>query len=133
VLQDFIASMRPFAADSAAFDAFTKQWFFEVVVPEYSLHDAKKAASGEFWDAIVRVENQGTGEMPVEVAATRGERFNKDGSVSPEYKESRATIVLSKGGSKDVVIRCPFEPAQIVVDPDAKILQLRRESAAAKL
>ena len=30
--------MRPFAADPAAFDAFTHQWFFEVVVPEYRLH-----------------------------------------------------------------------------------------------
>ena len=35
VLQDFLASMRPFAADKTAFDAFTHQWFFEVVVPEY--------------------------------------------------------------------------------------------------
>jgi ABC-type transport system involved in multi-copper enzyme maturation permease subunit len=133
VLQDFIASMRPFAADRAAFDAFTQQWFFEVVVPEYKLHDPKKTERGEFWDASARVENVGTGEMPVEVAATCGERFNKDGSASSEYKDTRATVVLGKADSKDVTIRCPFEPAQIVVDPDAKVLQLRRKSAVAKL
>ena len=46
VLQDFLASMRPFAADPAAFDAFTHQWFFEVVVPEYRLHEPKKTAHG---------------------------------------------------------------------------------------
>ena len=132
VLQDFIASMRPFAADKTAFDAFTHQWFFEVVVPEFKLHDAKKTARGELWDASIRAENVGSGEMPVEVAASRGERFNKDGSSSPEYKDARVTVVLSKGGSKDVTIRCPFEPAQIVVDPDAKVLQLRRKSAVAK-
>ena len=88
VLQDFLASMRPFATDPAAFDAFTHQWFYEVVVPEYVLHDAKKTARGESWDVSVRVENAGTGEMPVEIAATRGERFNKDGSASPDYKEA---------------------------------------------
>ena len=37
MLQDFLAAMRPFAADPAAFDAFAHQWFFEVVVPEYRL------------------------------------------------------------------------------------------------
>ena len=42
VLQDFLAAMRPFAADAAAFDAFTHQWFFEVVVPEYRLHEPKR-------------------------------------------------------------------------------------------
>ena len=42
VLQDFLASMRPFAADAAAFDAFTHQWFFEVVVPEYRLQCPEK-------------------------------------------------------------------------------------------
>ena len=42
VLQDFLASMRPFAADPAAFDAFTHQWFFEVVVPEYRLQRAEE-------------------------------------------------------------------------------------------
>ncbi len=37
VLQDLLASLRPHAADPAAFDAFTRQWFFEVVLPEYEL------------------------------------------------------------------------------------------------
>ena len=34
--------------------------------------------------------------------------------------------------SKDVVLTCPFEPAQVVVDPDAKVLQLLRKSALAR-
>ena len=71
--------------------------------------------------------------MPVEVAATRGERFAKDGSLSPAYREARAVVVAGKGESKDVVITCPFEPEQVVVDPDAKVLQLRRKNAVAKL
>ena len=132
VLQDFLASMRPFAADAAAFDAFTHQWFFEVVVPEYRLHDPKKTSRGQDWEVTVRLENAGTGVMPVEVAATRGERFAKDGSPSPDYREARTTVMLGKGESRDVVITCPFEPERIVVDPDAKVLQLRRKSALIK-
>jgi ABC-2 type transport system permease protein len=132
VLQDFLASMRPFAADPDAFDAFTHRWFFEVVIPEYRLFDAKKTAHGTGWDVSVRLENIGTGVMPVDVAATRGERFAKDGSPAADYLESRATVTPGKGESKNVVITCPFEPAQIIVDPDAKVLQLRRKSAIAK-
>jgi hypothetical protein len=48
-------------------------------------------------------------------------------------KDARVTVVFSKGESKHVVFRCEFEPTQIVVDPDAKLLQLRRISAEAKI
>ena len=133
VLQDFLASLRLFAADSAAFDKFTHQWFYEVVVPEYVLHDAKKASKGETWELTVRVENAGSGVMPVEIAAVRGERFAKDGSPSPEYREARAVVVPGKGESKNAAIVCPFEPEQVVVDPDAKVLQVRRKNAVVKL
>ena len=133
VLQDFLAAMRPFADDPAAFDRFTHQWFFEVVVPEYRLREPKKTARGQGWDAIVHVENIGAGTMPVEIAASRGERFAKDGSASSDYKEARKTVILSKGSSRDVVIECPFEPERIVVDPDAKVLQLRRKDAVTRL
>jgi len=132
VLQDFLASMRPFAADAAAFDAFTHQWFFEVVVPEYRLLEPKKTARGQTWDATVKLENIGTGLMPVDVAATRGERFAKDGSPDPGYRQARATVMLGKGQSRSVVIPCPFEPEQVIADPDAKVLQLRRKNAVVK-
>ena len=79
-----------------------------------------------------RCRNLGSGVMPVDVAATRGERFTKDGSASSDYREVRTTATLGAGGSCDVVIACPFEPERVVVDPDAKVLQLRRKSATAK-
>ncbi len=127
VLQDFIASMRPFAADAAAFDAFVQQWFFQVVVPEYQLHDQKKTLRGQQWEVKVKLENSGTGTMPVEVAATRGERFDKDGTPKPDYHEIRVTITLKAGESQDVTLTCPFEPDALVVDPDAKVLQLQTQ------
>jgi hypothetical protein len=129
VLEDFLAVMRRFAADPSGFDAFTRQWFFQVVVPEYRLSSPSKRARGESWDATVRVENAGSGRMPVEVAAVRGDRFATNGSPSPEYREARTTLVLDKGEARDAVIACPFEPDRIVVDPDARVLQLRRKSA----
>jgi aminopeptidase N len=129
VLQDFLASMRPFAVDAAAFDSFTRQWFREVVVPEYRLESPTKAAQGERWEIGVKVTNVGTGSMPVEVAATRGRRFRDDGSPSAEFREARVTVTLGSGESRRTTITAPFEPERIVVDPDAKVLQLRRKSA----
>jgi ABC-2 type transport system permease protein len=133
VLQDFLAVMRRFAADREAFDAFARQWFHQVVVPEYRITSPTKALKGSSWELTARVENAGTGRMPVEVAAARGERFAKDGSPDPQYREVRTTITLDRGEARDVLIACPFEPDRVIVDPDAKVLQLRRNSAPAKL
>ena len=133
VIQDFVSTLRPFARDRIAFDAFVNQWFFEVVVPEYQLSEARKSQNGPSWEVNAHIENVGTGTMPVEVAATRGERFAKDGSVSPEYREARTTVTLSNGETRDLSITCPFEPDRIVVNPDAKVLQLQRKNAVTKL
>lgn len=139
VLQDFVATMRPFAPDAKAYDAFVKQWFFEVVVPEYHLSEAKRtqlpgdSPGNGAWEVTVRVENAGTGRMPVEVAAVRGEkRFEDDGKVAADYQEARTTVTLGAGESQEVRIRCNFEPKQVLVDPDATVLQLRRKYAVAK-
>ena len=81
----------------------------------------------------MKVENAGTGRMPVEVAATRGERFDGKGGISPDYRDARTTVVLGAGESQVVRIRCPFVPERVVVDPDGYVLQLQRKAAAAKL
>jgi hypothetical protein len=129
VLQDFLASMRPFAPDPAAFDAFAKQWFYEVVVPEYQLSEARKEKAGKAWKVTVQLKNAGTGRMPVAVAAVRGERFGEDNKPKPDYRDARATFTLGAGESKTVTILCPFEPEKLVVDPDVQVLQLRRNAA----
>ena len=134
VIEDFVAVMRPSAPDPKAFDDLVHQWFFATVVPEYRFEDASKQPLDQGgWEVTVRVENAGTGRMPVEVAATRGERFDDKGKASPEYREARTTIVLGAGEAKEVRIRCPFEPQRVVADPDANVLQLQRRAAVAKL
>jgi len=140
VLQDLVATLRPFAADPAAFDRFVQQWFFHVVVPEYRLDNASRSRlpTGE-WRATLRVKNAGSGRMPVEVAAVRGERFpdkakpGEKTKPSQIYREMRQTIVLGAGEATTVTLRCPFEPERLLVDPDARVLQLNRKLAIVRL
>jgi ABC-2 type transport system permease protein len=130
VLQDFTAAMRPFAPDPAAYDAFVQQWFHQVVVPEYRLSDLRLTGGSQEgpWKVTARVKNAGTGRMPVEVAAVRGERF-KD----KDYRDVRRSLILGAGEERTVEIPCAFRPERVVVDPDVKVLQLRRKAAVAKL
>jgi len=138
VLQDFTAAMRPYASDPAGYDDFVRQWFHQVVVPEYQLAGARaNQEPGGSWRVTVRVKNAGTGRMPVTLAATRGDRFidkGKDkGKPEPAYRDARATVVLGAGEEKTVEIACAFQPERVVVDPDVQVLQLRRKAAVAKL
>ncbi len=133
VLQDFTAAMRPFAADPVAYDAFVKQWFHQVVVPEYSLSGARLSGGGQAWKVAVKVKNAGTGRMPVEIAAVSGDRFTGEGKPLPGYRDARRTVVLGAGEEKAVEIPCTFRPKSVVVDPDVNVLQLRRKTAVAKL
>lgn len=142
VLQDFTAALRPFAPDAAAYDAFVRQWFHEVHVPEYRLSGASVRQEGARWVATVTVENTGSGRMPVEVAAVKGERFPErteeeaakgPATQSPDYREARAKVVLGAGEKAEVTVRADFPPERWVVDPDVRVLQLRREVATLKL
>jgi ABC-2 type transport system permease protein len=133
VLQDFTAFLRTYAPDPVAYDAFVQQWFHEVVIPEYTLADAKKAGGAGAFTVTVKVQNKGKSTMPVTIAAAKGERFDDKGVAKADYKDARAEITLSAGEAKDVTVHCDFEPDRVLVDPDAVVLQLRRKTAVAKL
>lgn len=129
VLQDFTAAMRPFAADPAAYDAFVKQWFHEVALPEYRLSNLRAVRTGPEWKVTFEVKNAGTGRMPIELAAVRGERFDDQGKPRPGYRDARARVVLGAGETRKAEIVCGFEPERVVADPDVQVLQLRRRGA----
>jgi ABC-type transport system involved in multi-copper enzyme maturation permease subunit len=140
VLQDFVAVMRPHAPDSTAYDAFVRQWFFEKIVPEYRVTDAKRTAVTEgatdstgTWEVTATIANAGTGVMPLVVAATAGEAYDKEGRPKDGYRAERQTIVLGAGESVEVTFQCGFKPERVVVDPDVLVLQLERERAVAGL
>lgn len=130
VLQDFIASMRPFATDPQSYQEFVDQWFFDIVVSEYRLIDPTLSENGDGgWTVALQLKNTGSGRMPVEVAASTGQRFDDDGNANPEYRESRTTVTLGAGEIAELRIPCDFKPDRITVDPDALVFQLRRETA----
>jgi hypothetical protein len=42
-------------------------------------------------------------------------------------------VTLGAGETKTLTIHCAFEPSAVVVDPDVRVLQLRRKQATANL
>jgi hypothetical protein len=125
--------MRHHAPDTTAFDAFTDQWFHQVVVPEYKIDDASVTKAGSGWTVTATVRNVGTSTMPVEIAAVRGERFPHAKKTAERYADARSTITLGPKQTKTVTIACAFDPQKVVVDPDVTVLMLERQKAELKL
>jgi hypothetical protein len=138
LVEDFVEVMRRHAPDTAAFDAFTKQWVFDKVVPQYLVSDARSEKDGDSWVVRANIENVGTGSATVTIAGTKGKRFS-DRKAQPEpkpseaYADSRTTVTLAAGEKKPITIRCAFEPEKLVVDPDVELLMLQRQKAEVKL
>ncbi|MBK8232948.1 MAG: hypothetical protein IPK72_20785 [Candidatus Eisenbacteria bacterium] len=145
LLEDLVLTLREYAPDREAFDLFVKQWYFEVNVPEYRLRDPKTTESEGTWTTTCVVRNIGTARMPIEVAATLGERFRKDkeaaapadssasGGDQGSYQEIRASLVLGPAEEQTVTLASRFKPEAILVDPDARVLMLNRKVAKAAL
>ncbi|MDE2795630.1 MAG: hypothetical protein OXL34_12485, partial [Gemmatimonadota bacterium] len=135
VIQDMLAVLRDFAPDTAAFDALTEQWYFEVVLPEYRLSDVTKVREGDEWVVRGTVENVGTGRMRVKVGAVAGERWSDEGDdrdrsvVVEGYRDARAVVEVGAGEAAEFVIRAGFEPERVVIDPDVLVLQRGRGEA----
>ena len=136
VMHDLVETLRPFAADAEAYQAFVDQWFFDVVVPEYRLRDERVTEANGSWTLEVTVENVGTGKMPVQIAAESGERWSDDEASSETndaYRALRQTVELGAGESATLTFGLDFEPKRVTVDPDALVLQLRRTAAQLRL
>jgi len=67
---------------------------------------------------------------------TTGERFPDDttkAKKAPPYAAESTTITLGAKESKTITITSRFKPEKVIVDPDVRVLQLRRQSAEAKV
>jgi ABC-2 type transport system permease protein len=116
-----LAGAAPLAAAGAAGAA---------MAPPVTIAGAGAGAAGERWEVVARVRNAGTGRMPVEVAAaSQDQRFTGGGKPVAGYGDVRAALVLGPGEERAVRIVCPFEPRRLVIDPDAKVMQLQRRAA----
>jgi hypothetical protein len=134
LLEDMLATLRPYAADPEGFDRFVDTWFLHVEVPEYRLEDAQtELLSGGRWKTTATLRNLGGTAMPVEVAAADGERVDREGEPVESYRDVRATVTPAGGGEARVEIVSAFRPDRLVVDPDVEVLQLRRSAAEVEL
>jgi len=136
VLQDLIAALRPHAPDLVAFDAFVAQWFYQVVVPEYRIVEVSSSridAEDERYEVRILLRNEGSGTVPVEVAAARGDRLGDDGQPNPDYRDARATVTLGPGEEAAATVVCRFRPDRVLPDPDVRVLQLNRNRALRRL
>jgi hypothetical protein len=155
LLQNFVAVMRTHATDVAAFDAFTTQWFERVVLPEFKVRDAKvtgpvagAAGQPDMWTTTAVIENVGTGTVTVDVAvegkkpvvAKADSKVAADVNVDAAKPETAppaprifTKVTLGADGTDQskvtIEIKTPFAPAQIVVDPNVRVLQARRKLA----
>jgi ABC-2 type transport system permease protein len=89
--------------------------------------------AGNGWDVHVKLRNDGTGKVPVAIAAVTGDRFDGKGKAVKGYRDARGSATIGKGESQEVVIHCDFQPESVVVDPDYMVLQLERRNATVKL
>ncbi|MFO0961387.1 MAG: M1 family aminopeptidase [Phycisphaerales bacterium] len=141
LLQDLVETLRPFAADQKAYDAFVDQWFFDIVVPEFKVVSAETtppAQAGEPWITRVRVCNIGTGTVPLEVAVTNGEdRWPAPGAKDEktgepldqqaqraEYREARASAVAAGVSTRDAIAQA--QAAKRRADETPEQFQARR-------
>jgi hypothetical protein len=143
LLQDFVQVMRQHAPDPSAFDAFVNQWFFDVVLPEFKIEEAQtKPGEGQTWVTTATIRNAGTGTVSVAVAAvnsndrwepTMGAGEAHDAQATPEYADVRHVVTLTADGTANVEIITPWKPLKLVVDPDARQLQMGRKNAERSL
>lgn len=133
-LQDFVEHMRNYAPNRADYDVFAKQWFFEVAVPHLKFVETKKVPPADGpWMVTGNLENRGTGRVRVEVAAIRGTQFDEDGKPNPDYREARKLVEVGPDAPAAFSIPCDFDPEKVIVDPEVKLLMLKRSEAEAKL
>jgi len=133
VLQEYLSLMRRHAPDPVAYDSLVTQWALGTALPEYKLSEIHRVHAGGGWAVTATVRNDGTGRMPLEVAAANIDREDGQGRDQRDYRDARTRVVLGAGESRTFTIHTPFEPKRLVVDPDVRVLQLRREKAQAWL
>lgn len=94
--------------------------------PSY-LRARKEKAEKDTWRVAFEIENRGTGDLDLVVAATAGERW-KDG-----FHEARSTAVLRGPAPVAGEIHCDFEPTAIELDPDRTVLLQERKQGKRNL
>jgi ABC-2 type transport system permease protein len=97
--------------------AFLDQWFHRVVVPDARIVHAAVRREGDDYVVEAVVTNGGEGRVVVPIEAV--------GAAS-----AASLVAVEAGRETTVEIRCPFEPARVVLDPRFDALDANRENNA---
>ena len=120
-LQDLIETLRPGAASQVEFQQFVDQWFFDVVLPELRIREAAVRRTEAGWNVSATIEN-----VARERWTWRSRRYGAE-------RSSSTSISLAPGLPRQVEWTVPFEPARVVLDPNARVLQRNRKLAEEQL
>lgn len=130
LIEDFVAKMREHAEDPVAFDAFARQWYFEVVLPEFKVESATKTDLGDGrWRVEGEVANVGTGRVRVAIGVSADDADDSKASAAATATLPSTIVELGAGERAPFMLEVDFEPRRVVVDPEVNVLQVRRKLA----
>jgi aminopeptidase N len=147
LIEDLVETLRPHAADASAYDAFVNQWLLGTALPEFRLADIHHETEEEGRHVVTgTLTNLGTGLVEVEVAVnpapaqkatgkgatsegTTGEGQASAVDSAPRAPGSIQRVSVGPGESTSWRLTCDFPPAEVIVDPEIRVLQLARKLA----
>jgi hypothetical protein len=136
LIEDLVETLRPHATDPTAFDTFVNQWLLGKVLPEFRLADVTQTSTAEGQHTVTgTITNTGTGTVEVEVALVPPATDSPQQGATPEVGDqsrepgSLQRVTVGPGESVPWQLTSHFTPAEVVVDPDVKVLQMGRKLA----
>ncbi|MFN8858361.1 MAG: ABC transporter permease/M1 family aminopeptidase [Planctomycetaceae bacterium] len=136
LIEDLVETLRPHATDPTAFDTFVNQWLLGKVLPEFRLADVTQTSTAEGQHTVTgTITNTGTGTVEVEVALVPPATDSRQQGATPEVGDqsrepgSLQRVTVGPGESVPWQLTSHFTPAEVVVDPDVKVLQMGRKLA----
>jgi len=121
--EGLLRTLRLQASHTIQFDAQVAQWFRSTRLPAFAIDGARCEQVDRAWSCTAILQNVGTGDAAVDVAAMRGDTVMAGGMVR---------VGVGAGKSASVHWTLPTRPERLVVDPDVMVLQARREQAVAR-
>ncbi|MCC7324080.1 MAG: hypothetical protein IT358_09640, partial [Gemmatimonadaceae bacterium] len=104
---------------------------------EYKVQRAttRRIATDGEWETEAVVKNTGTARMPLDIGVVKGERYPADTTkkAATPYAQALTRVTIGGGETRTVKVRSPFGPEKVVVDPDVRVLMLRRKLAERKV
>ncbi len=141
LIEDLVESLRPHAPNAEKFDHFASQWLLGKALPEFGLGAVRHEVDGSGKHLTKgTITNTGTGTLEVEVALvppaddpSKKETHELETADKPREPGSIQTVTVGPGQTVYWKLTSAFKPAEVIVDPDVKVLQMARKLAKAAI